>query len=116
MYVRFWTHQSTAVSKRSSLSLVYCKGIMAGVVETSTTGLARCRKSVERMTYAEKAEQNDLPLSTYWHRLHGRPSRKETATKSQYLTTSEEKALIDYVLRVAARGYPVPVKFLRYLA
>jgi hypothetical protein len=34
----------------------------------------------------------------------------------QYLTPSEEKALAEYVLRMAERGYPVPVKLLRYLA
>jgi hypothetical protein len=34
----------------------------------------------------------------------------------QYLTPFEENALFDYVLRMAARGYFVSVKFLRYLA
>jgi hypothetical protein len=63
-----------------------------------------------------RPSRNDLPLSTYWHRVHGRPSRQDTAAKRQYLTPSEEKALVDYALRLAARGYPVPVKFLRYLA
>jgi hypothetical protein len=89
---------------------------MAEVADHSTTVLATWRKSTERKTYAAEVKLNDLPLSTFWHRVHGRPSRQDIAVKRQYLTRSEVKALIDYVLRLAARGYPVPVKFLRYLA
>ena len=51
-----------------------------------------------------------------WRRAHCKPSRKDKAAKQQYLTPSEEKAPVDYVLRTSERGYPLPVKFLRFLA
>jgi hypothetical protein len=54
--------------------------------------------------------------STLWRRAHGSPSRTDKAAKQQYLTPSEEKALLEYVLSASERGYPRPVKFLRSLA
>jgi hypothetical protein len=75
---------------------------MAGVTDALTTVLAGRRNSSEHETYAAEAKSSDLPLSTYWHRVHGKPSRQDTAAKRQYLTASEEKALVDYVLRLAA--------------
>lgn len=43
-------------------------------------------------------------------------SRRQKAIHQQYLTPQEEKALVDYVLRCADNGYPLPVKALRALA
>jgi hypothetical protein len=48
-----------------------------------------------------------------WRRTHGKPSRLDKATKHQYLTSIEENALLDYVLRTSEREYPLPVKYLR---
>ena len=59
---------------------------------------------------------NDLPPSTRWHRAHGRPSRRDKAIKQQLLTPPEEKALADYVLRMAQNDYPLPTKLLPSLA
>jgi hypothetical protein len=67
-------------------------------------------------TYVALSECSKVPPSTLWHRAHGRPSRQEKATGQQYLTPSEEKALVNYVLRMSDYGYPVPVKYLRSLA
>lgn len=89
---------------------------MAEVAGDSTIVIATRVRSTRGRTYATEGQLNDLPLSTYWHRVHGRPSRHDTTVKRQYLTPFEENALVDYVLRLAARDYPVPVKFLRYLA
>jgi hypothetical protein len=86
---------------------------MAEVMDVAGTVLATLRCSTEHDTYAALSELSRVPL---WHREHGRPSRSEVAAKKQYLTPSEEKALAGYVLRMADRGYPVPVKLLRYLA
>ena len=58
----------------------------------------------------------NVPASTLWHRKHGRPSKGDAAAQKQYLTPSEEKALADYILRWAERGYPVPVKLVRDFA
>jgi hypothetical protein len=54
------------------------------------------------------------PLS--WYRAHGRPSKEEKAKRQQYLTPSEEKALVEYLLRMSNNGFPVPVKCLPSLA
>lgn len=57
-----------------------------------------------------------MARSTLWNRAHGRPSKEEKAKRQQYLTTSEEKALVKYALRMSENGYPVLVKYLRSLA
>jgi hypothetical protein len=69
-------------------------------------------KTIKRKTAALQSEPS---RSTLWRRTHGKPLRIDKAAKQQYLTPSEEKALLDYVLRMSERGYPLPVKFLRSL-
>jgi hypothetical protein len=59
---------------------------------------------------------SDPSKSTLWRRARGKPSRIDKAAKQQYLTPAEENALLDYVLRMSERGYPLPVIFLRSLA
>jgi len=54
--------------------------------------------------------------STLWRHANGKPSWRDKAANQQYLTPREEKALLEYVLRMSERGYPLPVKFLRSLA
>lgn len=70
----------------------------------------------EPSTYKARAEDSGIPISTLWHRDHGRPSIQEKAIKQQYLTPSEETALVKYVLQSARLGCPVPAKFLPTLA
>lgn len=70
----------------------------------------------ERRTYAALAERGEVPLTTVWHRAHGRPSKEDKAQRQQYLTPSEEKALVNFLLRRADLGCPVRVKFLPSLA
>ena len=70
-------------------------------------------KSIKQKADALPSEPSK---STLWRRAHGKPSRIDKAAKQQYLTPAEEKALLDYVLRMSKRGYPLPVKFLRSLA
>ena len=38
-------------------------------------------------------ERVETPVSTRWHRAHGRQTRGERAVKQQLLTPQEEKAL-----------------------
>jgi DDE superfamily endonuclease len=75
---------------------------------TDSTGISK--------SYSALSELSDIPASTLWHRAHGRPSKREKAESQQYLTPSEEKALVDYLLRMSNNGFPIPVKFLRSLA
>jgi hypothetical protein len=67
-------------------------------------------------TYATLSGLGGVPKSTLWHRDHGRSSIQQKGAKQQYLTIQEEKALVDYVLRMSRNGYPLPVKFVRTLA
>jgi hypothetical protein len=57
-----------------------------------------------------------IPTSTLWRRANNKPSIVDKAANQQYLTPQEEQALVEYVLRLADNGYPLPVKFLRSLA
>lgn len=59
---------------------------------------------------------DDLPASTRWYRAHGRPSIRDKAIKQQLLKPAEERALVQYALRQAQNGYPLPAKSLSALA
>jgi hypothetical protein len=89
---------------------------MAEIMDAAEAVLTTLRCSTEHETYAALSKLSRVPASTLWHREHGRPSRREVAAQKQYLSPSEEKSLADYILRMAERGYPAPVKLLRYLA
>jgi hypothetical protein len=67
-------------------------------------------------TYAALSKLNGVPESTLWHRAYSRVSIKQKGAKQQYLTIQEEKALVNYLLRISKNGYPLPVKFVRTLA
>lgn len=68
-------------------------------------------------TEAERsANLSQLPATTRWYRLHGRPSRQDKAAKQQYLSPREETALAEYAPRMAHAENPLPVKSLRVLA
>jgi hypothetical protein len=67
-------------------------------------------------SYAIRSRSTGIPASTLWRRAHNKPSIAEKAANQQYLTPPEEQALVEYVLRLADNGYPLPVKFLRSLA
>jgi hypothetical protein len=54
--------------------------------------------------------------STLWRHARGKPTRRDKAACQQYLTPREETALLEYVLRMDERGYPLPVKFLGSIA
>jgi hypothetical protein len=51
-----------------------------------------------------------------WRWANNKPSIVDKAANQQYLAPQEEQALVEYVLRLAKNGYPLPVKFLRSLA
>ena len=67
-------------------------------------------------TYAVLAERGDVPLSTLHHRARGRRSKEQKAQNQQYLTLLEEKALVEFVLRMSDLGNPIRIKFLPSLA
>jgi Tc5 transposase-like DNA-binding protein len=67
-------------------------------------------------TYRALARHGEIAYATVWHRAHGRRSKEEKARRQQYLTPAEEKALAQYLKRMADLGYPIPIKHLRSLA
>jgi hypothetical protein len=85
-------------------------------MDRASEALAQGLRPDERNTYAALAEQGEVPLTTVWHRAHGRPSLEEKAQRQQYLTPSEEKALVNFLLRMSDLGCPVRIKFLPSLA
>lgn len=58
----------------------------------------------------------EVPVSTRWHRAHGRQTRRQRAEQQQLLTPQQEKALVDHLLRLQRNGYPARVKHLRHFA
>jgi hypothetical protein len=86
---------------------------MAEVMEPPEAVHTRIRSSPNPKTYTERFKLTEVPISTLWHREHGRLLRKDAAAKRQYLTPSKEKALIDYILE---SDDPVLVKSVGQLA
>jgi hypothetical protein len=89
--------------------------IAAAIPDPVKLVLERIRHSPEN-TYAALCELSGVPESTLWHRDHGRDSIQQRAAKQHRLSPQEEKALVSYLLRMSANGYPLPVKFARNLA
>jgi hypothetical protein len=64
-----------------------------------------------------REEETEVPYHTRWYReRRGRPSMKEKAQSQQYLSPPEEKALVDFILRMSAVGTPIRVKYIPALA
>ncbi len=77
---------------------------ITGTTDLSTTSRGRKRKASVAQSPASK--------STLWSHVRDWPPQRDKAAKQQYLTPCEETALLEYVLRMSERGYPLPVKFL----
>jgi len=69
-----------------------------------------CRESLEHTM--PQSKRSGVPLTTLYHRDHGRRSKEEKAQGQQYLTPSEEKALEKYLKLTADLENPVRIKCL----
>jgi hypothetical protein len=69
-----------------------------------------------RRTYAALAERSDVARSTLHHRAKGRRSKMEQNERQQYLSTSEEKAIVKFLLHMSDLGQPVLIKYIPSLA
>jgi hypothetical protein len=70
-------------------------------------------KTTERQTVAVLS----IPSrSALWRHGRSKPSRRDKAAKQECLTPCEGNALVDYVLHMSKRGYPLPVEYLPSLA
>jgi hypothetical protein len=52
----------------------------------------------EAKTLVALSKSGKIPYTTLWHRAHGRPSLQDKARGQQYLTPSEEEALVQYFI------------------
>jgi DDE superfamily endonuclease/Tc5 transposase DNA-binding domain len=102
-------------SKCSSSSLISLRDHHRRM-DRASAAIAEGLDPKEPRTYAALSKCSKVSRTTLWNRAHGRPSIEEKAIRQQYLTPSEEKALVEYLLRMANNGFPVPIKYLRSLA
>jgi hypothetical protein len=84
--------------------------------DRASKALAEASLPGEPRTYDATSKRSGVPLSTLYHRDHGRPSREAKAQDQLYLTPSEEKALEKYLILIADLGNPVRIKCLPALA
>lgn len=89
---------------------------MAENADAPAAALAWLNDLDQPMTYAALSEHTRIPASTLRYRKNGRPSRRDAAAQRQYLTPSEEKGLVDYLLWAWKLGRPIPSKLLPSLA
>ena len=57
-------------------------------------------------SYRALADHGKVPHTTLYHRAHGRRSIEEKAQSQQYLTPSEVKAVISFLLQMSDLGQP----------
>jgi len=84
-------------------------------MDAAITALRSCGVA-DKINISALAKDHGVPMTTLWHRHHGRAARKDCAGKQQYLTPSEEKALSRFLLHMSNHGSPVRIKFLPSLA
>jgi hypothetical protein len=84
-------------------------------MDPATAALQSCANSTE-VNITAVAKDHGVPMTTVWHRHHGRASARDRASTQQYLNPSEEKALANFLLQWSANGNPVRIKFLPSLA
>jgi hypothetical protein len=80
------------------------------------TTMSPAHPHLVRSSYAIQSRSTGIPASTLWWRANNMLSLAVKVANQQYLTQQEEQALVEYVLRLAENGYPLPVKFLRSFA
>ena len=85
------------------------------MVRASQTLAQSLPTDVTRM-FVTLAGRGEVALSTLHHRAHGRRLGEQKAQSQQFLTTSEEKAIVKFILQVSGLGQPVRIKYLPSLA
>jgi hypothetical protein len=67
-------------------------------------------------SYRALADHGKVPRATLHHRAHGRRSIEEKAQSQQYLTQSEVRAVIDFLLQMSDLGQPLRMKYIPSIA
>jgi hypothetical protein len=84
--------------------------------DRASKALAEAPVPGEPQTYDARSKRSGVPLTTLYHREHGRCSKEQKAQGQQYLTPPEEKALEKFLKLMSDFGYPARMKFLPSLA
>jgi len=71
---------------------------------------------VRRSCSALAKHHGNVSRTTVYYRKKGRRSKQAKAQAQQYLSPSEEKALVDFLVRMGACGSPVRIKYIPSLA
>lgn len=61
----------------------------------------------EKLSLRAAAKLYDVPVSTLSYRRAGRLVRRDTTPNSRRLTDSEEQAIVQYVLELVTRAFPI---------
>ncbi len=75
----------------------------------------RWREVEGKISKTKVAKQYGLPPSTFFDRINGKTSKKESAAERQRLTPGEEKAVMDWIKRLQNWGWPTRVEQVRFL-
>jgi hypothetical protein len=67
-------------------------------------------------SYRALADHGKVPHTTLYHRADGRRLIEENAQNQQYLTPSEVKAVISFLLQMSDLGQPVRMKYIPSIA
>ncbi len=84
--------------------------------DRASIALAEASLPGEPQTYDARSKRSGVPLSTLYHRAHGRCSKEQKAESQQYLTASEEKALETFLKLMSDFGNPVQIHSLKQIA
>ncbi|XP_014562632.1 hypothetical protein COCVIDRAFT_32618 [Bipolaris victoriae FI3] len=69
-----------------------------------------------RKSISTQARHSNAPRTTIYYQHQGRPSKKATAKRQQYLSPAKEKALINFLLQMSASGSLIRIKYIPSLA
>jgi hypothetical protein len=84
--------------------------------------LTHDKRDLATITCSVPIDRNDEPRpsqlsrSTRWRHARGGATGSDKAARQQYLTPCEEKAVVEYVLCMCEREFPLPVKFFGSIA
>src|SRR5436190_24016394 len=84
--------------------------------DRASKALAEASLAGEPQTYDARSKHSGVPLSTLYHREHGRCSKEQKAESQQYRTAIEDKAVEMFLKLISDFGNPVQIKFLPSLA
>jgi hypothetical protein len=84
-------------------------------MDPATAALQSCA-NFEDIKITALAKDHNVRMTTLWHRRNGWLSGRARGAGQQYLSPSEEKAPVNFLLQWSEYGNPVRIKFIPSLA